>query len=600
MVFMLTEAEKNWFTLLGEGDEGLERRNRLEGIRGGIMEVWSTPRVIPNFTDHGFSHNQRVIAKLWQLYQQRTPRLSNLLPEEVEVLLAAAYLHDIGMQCTSAELFSRVGAKVRSTLPANYSSEEQTEIRKHHHLLSAEMIQWGFNVAIGGQLPRAFVAVKRLPGDLITPIKHVVRYHSQLDVEQCPKTFLGTRRLRLLAALLRFADELDICRDRVNINEVHLYPRPLPAEYWWWIHYYTTEIEISGYQLTFHLRLHPADEANHKHQLRVLIKDDFERKNNKIVRTLAGYGIPLVYQEEEWEFDVNILRLSDEVKRYVEETLQQRTQILWTQLKRAITRPSTQLSKLSEDHPSVRRYRPIMGGDSAAYIGGTAGTICCLVADESGIPYVLGSSSAFAGGGLAAIGTPIIQPAPFDGGSSDSDIVAHLARFIVPKTDQANLYDGAICRLVDESLAAAQVRSIGFIQGVGEPRLGIKVYISGRGSGLTEGIIEGIDGTIKIMSPQGLWIFENTFICSNRTVAGDSGAPVLNENHEIIGMVLAGSTGPQNITVALPIHVIIKALGVNVLVSPKGESKRSENGERVNEIYKEDEEIVERHLADSA
>lgn len=321
MPSFLTDSEKVWYDQLGNSRIADEMRQCLKLLKAGVAELWNAGKVIQNFTDHGIPHNERIIDKLWEVYQQRTSYFRTLSPEETFVLLATVYLHDVGMQCTDANLFSKVGAKVVNRLPANYTIEEQTEIRKHHSELSAEMIGWAFRVKLSGPLPKYVAAIKTIPSDYITPIMDVVRYHSD-DIDGCPPTFLGVGRRQLLALLLRLADELDICRDRVNINEVKLYPKPLPSEYWWWIHYYTTLIEIRQNLIVFHLRLNPSDAKEYGLRLEKVIVDKFVQKNKELLSRLSRDGIPLAFIDKaEIEHDPVLPPLPKGVVQVIDEIL---------------------------------------------------------------------------------------------------------------------------------------------------------------------------------------------------------------------------------------------------------------------------------------
>jgi HD superfamily phosphodiesterase len=170
----LKEKERQWFALLAD-DQGKGFATKLELIKRAVTELWSIPRVIPNFTDHGIRHNERVVGYLWDLYSQRNPnpnQFRDLSPEEAFVLLAGVYLHDIGMQCVDPKLFRKVGARVTHQLPADFTEDERTEIRKSHHILSAEMIQAARDNTGTYQrdIPALVNAIQAIPTELISPI----------------------------------------------------------------------------------------------------------------------------------------------------------------------------------------------------------------------------------------------------------------------------------------------------------------------------------------------------------------------------------------------------------------------------------------------
>ena len=85
-------------------------------------------------------------------------------------------------------------------------------------------------------------------GDLID----VCKYHAKLAITECPITFTLDKRGRkqLVAALVRFADELDVDGHRVSIETVknfHLDPR---NAVYWWLHQLTKVIIAGNVMMT--------------------------------------------------------------------------------------------------------------------------------------------------------------------------------------------------------------------------------------------------------------------------------------------------------------------------------------------------------------
>src|SRR4051812_36589696 len=71
---------------------------RLERVRISAEAIWNLPR-LPWFTDHRAQrHSRRLMALLGQATDalQKTER--HLTRAEIYILLAACYLHDVGMQ----------------------------------------------------------------------------------------------------------------------------------------------------------------------------------------------------------------------------------------------------------------------------------------------------------------------------------------------------------------------------------------------------------------------------------------------------------------------------------------------------------------------
>ena len=180
----------------------------LENVRAAAARVWSRP-LHRYYTDHTTAHSERVIALLDGLTAGVMATDKRLSPTEVYVLLAAAHLHDIGMQ------------------NEKFAGGDLEEIRAHHHEQTAEMIYAVFeDPAAAFSLP--------LTGDpaLAEAVALVAKGHRRVDLAGAEYDSFAhgaeTLRLRLLAALLRFADELDIDHRRVDLEQMKLLN--LPAE----------------------------------------------------------------------------------------------------------------------------------------------------------------------------------------------------------------------------------------------------------------------------------------------------------------------------------------------------------------------------------
>jgi hypothetical protein len=125
-------------------------RSSLEKIREAVEDIWAddAPRVIQDYTDHGIKHSERLADFVNKLLQSNDGR--NLSAQEMYLLLASIYLHDIGMQCDVVkfpkikERAEALGAKFEIKFTAKtaskYSIEEQKDIRRNHQYLSAAWI----------------------------------------------------------------------------------------------------------------------------------------------------------------------------------------------------------------------------------------------------------------------------------------------------------------------------------------------------------------------------------------------------------------------------------------------------------------------------
>ncbi|MDD5343770.1 MAG: HD domain-containing protein, partial [Smithella sp.] len=172
----------------------------------------------PHFTDHSINHSNRIIAILNHLLfsNRKEAYLSN---DEKYVLLAACYLHDIGMQ-------------------NEISTGNSAERRDQHHMISSQMIKQAWR-DIG--ILDAYVDI----------IANVVEGHRGIIDDKFKTVLLGTCqaiRCDLLAALLQLGDELDISHERVDIVKKKYLCQNAESDLHFYKHYYTLGVGITERQ----------------------------------------------------------------------------------------------------------------------------------------------------------------------------------------------------------------------------------------------------------------------------------------------------------------------------------------------------------------
>ena len=175
---------------------------------------------LQNFTNHDVEHSKRVISKLESL----VPMLHEPLgPYSSFILLSSAYLHDVGMQYPF--------------------SDSIDEIREKHHIFSEEMI-------IGSIQQKKKYPDLGVPEAYAPFIASVSKGHRKVnleDKEYSKPLLINEERvnLRLLSALLRFADELDIDSRRVNMERLKIEKKmPENSRIHWWKHHYVQGLVI--------------------------------------------------------------------------------------------------------------------------------------------------------------------------------------------------------------------------------------------------------------------------------------------------------------------------------------------------------------------
>lgn len=233
-------------------------------------------------------------------------------------------------------------------------------------------------------------------------------------------------------------------------------------------------------------------------------------------------------------------------------------------------------------HPvSAARMRPAIGGASIGHYRGTAGTlgICCYdAASQVGGPqrfYLLSNNHVLANCNDAAIGDPILQPAPADGGQANSDTIGRLARFVpirfTPDT-AAFSTDGAHVpvNFVDAAIAEGRFDQLDRrIHWIGDVRadnpmaeVGGMVQKCGRASHYTTGTIAAVNATVHVNYPNGRTArFAKQIVCHGLSSGGDSGAVVTDLEQRAVGLLFATS---QTVSVLNPMPLVEQLLGIRI------------------------------------
>ena len=274
----------------------------LAAVRQAVEDIWSpdAPRIIQDYTDHGLLHYERLSGYAEKLLHANDGRA--LSSREMYLLVAGIYLHDTGMQCDVVrfpEIKSRAEAlgacfhaRFKGRTASGYSLEEQQAIRKNHQFLSAAWIDHASRTGetVLGQ------AAKMIPEDLVDDVMDVCKHHSKLPITECPTTFKFdvTQRKQLVAALLRFADELDIDGNRVSIETVKTFSLDPQNSLYWWLHNRTKVLFSARNVVILTVRLHPDDAKEFGLFIHTAFIAEFQSKNRPVLGILAQNGIPVV------------------------------------------------------------------------------------------------------------------------------------------------------------------------------------------------------------------------------------------------------------------------------------------------------------------
>lgn len=197
----------------------------------------------------------------------------------------------------------------------------------------------------------------------------------------------------------------------------------------------------------------------------------------------------------------------------------------------------------------VVHARPVRCGVSIGHRDITAGTLGCLVrVDGDEQPHILSNNHVLANVNQAALGDPIIEPGPADGGVSP---IAELRAFEAIKLwGPANLFDAAVARLLDPGDVLPEIEVIGLVQ---NPPVDAALYQSvrkhGRTSLHTVGVVMDLsaDLWVRVLPQQMAW-FEDQLAVQGAggefSQPGDSGSLVVDAvTRAPVGLLFAGGRG---------------------------------------------------------
>ena len=273
----------------------------LLALRAAVKVIWEADKLIEHYTDHGPAHNSRLFRYARKVLQcSQGPPLTEI---ERYLFCAAIYLHDIGMQAdvkANDEIAARAAdewgaqplAEWQATPGPGYTEAEQDRLRANHHLLSAAWVQWAYEQA---SAPGLIHAVQSIPRRLLDPLAEIVTCHSKKGIRECPVDLFwrGRQRLRLVAAVLRLADELDIAGDRVHIETVTQRDLGVEHETYWWLHHCTDLDVLEDGSISIHVSVHSDDSAALSAPLEKLVVEGFPQKNFRLLTVLREEGVTL-------------------------------------------------------------------------------------------------------------------------------------------------------------------------------------------------------------------------------------------------------------------------------------------------------------------
>lgn len=281
----------------------IEYLNIVGSVEFNAEKILNNP-VHNHFTDHSISHSKRMLSAIDKLLAD--PQI--LIDEEKLVLICAVLLHDIGMQATKEIPLSE--------LPLQ--SKELDYIREHHHEFSEEIIK----NSISDNPKRYYLGLENI-GMYVEDIALVAKYHRKLDVTSLSNDVVGdkTIRIKLLAALIRLADCLDIDYRRVHIDKLKIQNIPVESKFYWFSHHYVRALIIENRTIKVSFQF-PKEYENDTTLISAISKyilNEIDKHIEQVYFILDEYGIRLRKDVEvEPKFlDTFVSLLPDDLRTYV-------------------------------------------------------------------------------------------------------------------------------------------------------------------------------------------------------------------------------------------------------------------------------------------
>jgi hypothetical protein len=185
---------------------------------------------------------------------------------------------------------------------------------------------------------------------------------------------------------------------------------------------------------------------------------------------------------------------------------------------------------------------PGPGASIGPAAGQNAGTLCCFVKNAAGTRYLLTSKY-----NVDEVGTKVVSPATIDAAKSMQ--VGTVTKII----DQIALVE------LPPEFEARNAPIGGLAESV---PLGATVTVVGRTSRGAAGKVTDINASITIQTKHEPNYLQDVIFTKRMTSAGDGGAPVLDEDKKLVGIVVAGSIER---TVVLPLTKIFREQSLTLL-----------------------------------
>jgi hypothetical protein len=281
-------------------------RASLTAIRYAVEYIWdaSPVRVVHNSETYSATHYKRLIELAARLLLANGGR--HISSQELYLLLASIYLHNIGIQCDITRWpgiknrAEKLGAAFDTTFPPNrestYTHQQQQTIRHNHHYLSAAWIDYASRTGETDLGPAAMT----IPRDLVPDLIDICKYYTHLSLNDCPSTFRfdTNGRKQLITALLRFIHELDLEKHCVPSDSLIDETIEPGITTYLWLHQRAKITFPARNLIRLTVSLHPDDVTRYGSYVYSTFISEFQSRNTPTLSILSRHGIPLTIDPE--------------------------------------------------------------------------------------------------------------------------------------------------------------------------------------------------------------------------------------------------------------------------------------------------------------
>ena len=232
-----------------------------------------------HYTDHSIEHSIRIVNIISKIIENINVKFNE---EEKFILLAAILLHDIGMQTPD---YADLGE-----LPLDIEGLEK--IRKKHHEYSENLIIDSIQYSEG----ETYFLGLNSKEEFVDDIALVAKYHRKMDIGSLDNDVIGDKviRLRLLCALIRLGDCLDLDYRRVDIKRLLVFTNiPIESKFYWYSHHYVNGLLIETQKIHIYFKFPKCYESKKEftNQFIEYMENEVKKQIDEVYDILDKYNI---------------------------------------------------------------------------------------------------------------------------------------------------------------------------------------------------------------------------------------------------------------------------------------------------------------------